>query len=83
MQYDSTWPHEAGAQSLEEARLSHITADATGDGTYPSPAFYLSTDRIIIGVTKSQPQQAICKSISIPKLEHTAGIVVCCIITSA
>ena len=48
MQHESTWHQEAAVQSrsILVARLLYGRAD--GDGTYPSCAFYLSRDSIII-----------------------------------
>ncbi len=67
MQYDSTWLQEAGVHSFLIARLLHSRADTTGGGTYPSSAFCLSNDSMFNNRVMNSWQQAICKSLTIPK----------------
>jgi len=56
-------------QSLLVARLLHSRADTTRDGTYPSSAVYLSKDSILKSEVMNSYQQAVCKSVKIPKVQ--------------
>ena len=64
--------------------LSYAWAYTTGDGTYPPSAAYLSRDRSLNNRVMNSHRQAKLQVWQYTqKHNHTAGIVVCCIVMSA